>query len=86
MTTLLILVEFLLDYFDFAPSLIASLIGLGTVPVKRALFFNEPIGELAVSYFTSAIWLTFNLSIIHLIITKVGFIYIEAEVLRMGND
>ncbi len=84
--SIVILVDFLLDYFHFAPSLIASLIALGTVSVKRALFFNEPVRELAVSYLTSAVWLTINVSIIHLIITKVGFIYTEAEVLRKGND
>ncbi len=50
------------------------------------MFFKEPIGELAVSYVTSAVILTINICIIHLIITKVGFIYTEAEVLRKGND
>ncbi len=34
----------------------------------------------------ATIWLIINLTILQLIITKVGMIYTEAEVLRKGND
>ena len=82
----LILIDFSLSYFDFAASLIASLLALMTVYVKRAVFFEEPAQELAISCVLSMILLTMNVTIIHLIVTKVGFIYTELEVLRKGND
>ena len=82
----LILLDFLISYFDFAASLVASLLALMAVYVKRAVFFQEPVQELATSCMLSMLLLTMNLTIIHMIITKVGFIYTEVIVLRKGND
>ena len=35
---------------------------------------------------TGMVLLSINLFIMHLIITKVGMIYVEAEILRTGNE
>ena len=41
---------------------------------------------MAVSCMMSIVWQMLKVVLIHLVITKVGMIYIEAEVLREGND
>ena len=49
--------------------------------------FGEPFtGEVVVWCLSSMFWQAFNCWIIHLIITKVGMIFIDAEILRTGND
>ena len=53
---------------------------------RRALLYDEDVGGLVIGYVLSVVWLTVNLIFIHLILTKVGMIYIDAEVLREGND
>ena len=32
------------------------------------------------------VWLAINLLIVHLVITKVGLIFVDAEILRIGNE
>lgn len=88
-TLLLVLniqMDFVLCYFEFAPGLIASLLAIVLTYTKRAVFFEEAIGGLSIDCVISIIWVTMNLVIIHLIISKVGMIYTDAEVLRDGND
>ena len=53
---------------------------------RRALLYDEDVGGLVIGYVLTVVWLTANLIYIHLILTKVGMIYIDAEVLREGND
>ncbi len=86
MISMLIFIDFLLCYFDFAPSLVACLLANMTGFVKRAVFYEEPVEAVMVRCAFSTVWLTINLTILQLIITKVGMIYTEAEVLRKGND
>jgi len=68
------------------PSAIASTLALAPVFAKRAIFHKEPGGELALNFVMAALWQLMNMWFIHLIITKVGMIYIDAEVLREGNN
>ncbi len=53
--------------------------------VKRGVFYEEPAVDLAINCFGTLIWLALTLSFYHLVITKVGMVYIDAEVLREGN-
>ena len=49
--------------------------------------FGEPFtDEVVVWCLTSMAWQAFNCWICHLVITKVGMIFIDAEILRAGND
>ena len=86
MTTLMIIMDFLLCYFEFMPGLIASLFALVLTYFKRAVFFEEPALDLAIDCAIQSVFVSVNLVIIHLIISKVGMIYTDAEVLRQGND
>ena len=67
------------------PSMISGIISLLPLYVKRAVFYEEPTVDLAMSCVSTVLWMIFNMVIVHLVITKVGMIYIDAEVLREGN-
>ena len=78
--------DFWLHYFDFTPGLISGLISLFPLYFKRAVFHQESKLDLAFSCGFTTLWMIVTLIFVHLIITKVGMIYINAEVLREGND
>ena len=77
--------DFSLNYFSFTPSLISSLIALVIFLVNRNIFYGDPSGYLASLGAFYCIWHTFNLLCIHLIITKVGMMYVDTKVLSKGN-
>ena len=55
--------------------------------IGRAIFYNEPIGGTEIfAMLSNMVLLSLNLFVIHLVTTKVGLIYIEAEILRTGNE
>ena len=53
---------------------------------RRALLYEEDVGGLVIGYVITVVWNTVNLIFVLLIGRKVGMIYIDAEVLREGND
>lgn len=61
---------------------------LTLIPVlaKRVIFYNEPIEGKIMSYLMMVLWQSMNMLCIHLVNTKIGMIYIDAEVLREGHD
>ena len=77
--------DYWLHYFYFMPGMISGIVSLLPLYAKRAVFYEEPIGDLAASCVSTVMWMVINMIIIHLVITKVGMIYIDAEVLREGN-
>ena len=50
------------------------------------MFYGDSISDLAIFGVFSILWHVLNLLFIHLVITKVGMLYAETEVLRAGND
>ena len=49
--------------------------------------FGEPItGSVLVQCLMNMAWQSFNLWVCHVCITKVGMIFVEAEILRTGNE
>ena len=49
--------------------------------------YNEPFdGEVIIKCLMNMIWQSLNLLVAHLTITKVGMIFVEAEILREGNE
>ena len=72
--------------FDIVPTLISTSLVIIPVHIRRVVFYHDSIGKMIVSYFLSWSWLMFIVIGVHLVITKVGFIYIEAEALRSGNE
>ena len=77
--------DFLMHYFYFKPSLISGIASLLPLYVKRAVFYEEPTEDIAMSCVGTVIWLALTLMFNHLVISKVGMVYIDAEVLREGN-
>ena len=86
LSSFMIYLNFLLCYFDPVASLITSSLALVPVFVKRAVFHLEPATDLALNFTSVFLWQCMNLWFIHLITTKVGMIYIDADVLREGNN
>ena len=85
-TTLALTLRFILCYFNGFPGIVWANVSIGGVFIKRALIYQEDVGGLVINYVFTACYLTANLIGIHLILTKIGMIYIDAEVLREGND
>ena len=55
--------------------------------IGRVVFYAEPFdGKLIFATISGMFMLSINLLVFHLIITKVGMIYVEAEILRTGNE
>ncbi len=84
-TVFQVLMDFWLHYFEFMPSMLSGIISLLPLFAKRAIFYEEPTGDLAMSCISTVLWMILNMIIVHLVVTKVGMIYIDAEVLREGN-
>jgi len=73
-------------YFDLVPTLIATALSLIPVHVKRVVFYDDSVSSMVISCVIAIIWQLTWILMIHLVITKVGMVYVEAEVLREGND
>ena len=54
--------------------------------VGRVYYHEDPLDEVAFNAILMIPWHTLNMFIIHWIITKIGFLFIDAEMLRLGND
>ena len=72
--------------FDLIPTLISTSLIVIPVHTRRVVFYNDSIGAMVVSGFMTWIWLMSMVVAVHLVVTKVGFTYIEAEALRSGNE
>mmetsp|Transcript_7417 Transcript_7417/g.8969 ORF Transcript_7417/g.8969 Transcript_7417/m.8969 type:complete len:113 (-) Transcript_7417:2337-2675(-) len=76
---------FWLSYFHFWQDLAATNLSLISFYLNR-LYLQADSGTeviLAIAYLP---WHNLNLFIIHTVLTKMGMLYVEAEVLRNGND
>ena len=81
------LISFLLDYFHWWPGLIFTLSQLVIQYGGRALMFGEPFtGEVIFQCVINMGLQAFFVWICHICIVKVGMIFVEAEILRTGNE
>ena len=78
--------DFWLSYFYWWPSLGCSIFALVPLHINRYIFHGDPIGEVAMFFAGTVFWHGLNLLFIHLMISKVGILYAETEVLRGGNE
>ena len=77
---------FWLSYFKWWPSFICSLLVLVPFAIARIVFYGDNAALLSVQLLVYMMWHAMNMLFIHIIITKVGMLYADTEVLRSGND
>ena len=85
-TSMGILLIVFTNHHELVPTLISAVIALIPVFVKRALFFGDKTGGLVIAFLIQLLYVTVNVFIVHLILTKIGLIYVDSVVLRQGKD
>ena len=79
--------DFILSYFHWLPSTIIIMFQMIFVTVGRSIFFNETVDSGVIfELFFNMISLALVCWMGHLCITEVGMIYVEADMLRNGNE
>ena len=82
-----LLMIFILDYFDFYPSIVCIIIvHLSQIASESILYGNEITTSHVISVLGICVLQFLQLFTIHIIITKVGMIFVESEIVRIGND
>lgn len=76
---------FWLSYWNFWTDLILAVVSYIPFYVNRVVFHGNSVGE-AILFTCYIPWHVMNLFIIHWVISMVGMLYVEAEVLRNGNE
>ena len=81
------LINFMCFYFDLWPSILSCLANMVIQYIGRIIFHEEEVnGHSLFTLIASMVMLAFLLWGMHLIMTKVGMIYVYAEILRQGNE
>ena len=80
------LINFMCFYFDLWPSMLSCLANMVIQYIGRIIFHEEEVnGHSLFTLIASMVMLAFLLWGMHLIMTKVGMIYVYAEILRQGS-
>ena len=75
------------DYFEFYPSVVCIIIvHLSQIASESILYGNEITTSLVISVLGVCVLQFLNLFTIHILLTKVGMIFVESEIMRVGND
>ena len=77
---------FWLSYFRFWTDLTCVTLSLIPFFTNRVYLHGDPLDDTLLSAVVLVPWHLFNLYFIHLIITKMGFLFIDAQVQRHGNE
>lgn len=77
---------FVMSYFKFLPSLLAVEVSMLAPYTSRYFFYGTDPWKLALACFLQLFNVAISFTCCHLIITKVGMIFVDAEVLREGNE
>ena len=80
------IVIFCLSYFHFWVALTWSILSFVPMYANRVYLHNDPPGSFIINAILMMLWHILNMFMAHWVITKVGFLYIDAEVLHRGND
>ena len=75
-----------LCYFELIPTLIFSCLTMVPVHVRRVIFYNDPVRDMAASTMISFVNMTANVLFFHLIVSKTGMVFVDREVLKDGID
>lgn len=78
---------FIFDYFDFYPTVLCiTTVQLSQIVSESLLYGNEITASFIIQVLGSCVLQVLALFFIHLMITKVGMIFVETEIVRTGKD
>ena len=80
------ILDFTLFYFHFWRALMFTMLKMVVFNAGRKIFYYETIDETIMECLMNMFFQSLSIWIIHIIITQVGMIFVEAEVLRTGNE
>ena len=81
-----LIMSFTLNYFYWWPTLIYSALAIALWHYNRSLLYEEPLAETMGKAVETTIWFAINVFMIHLVITWVGKLFAESQVLRSDNE
>ena len=77
---------FWLTYFNFWTDLSLAILSLIPVYICQSVYFEQETVPLLINYVLSIPPFMLNLLFVHLVITKLGFLYVDNAVIRSGNE
>ena len=77
---------FWLTYFNFRTDATVAIISLIPVYISQSIFYELETVPLLINFVLMIPSFSVNLLFVHLVITKLGFLYVENAVLRSGNE
>ena len=81
-----LMLSFLLNYFYWWPTLVYSGLASTVWHLNRSFLWEEPLGATMKHAVEITMWFSINVFVIHLIITWVGKLFAESQVLRRANE
>ena len=79
-----VIIQFQLSYFYFLPSLLYAMVGIGVWYYNRMAFYEDE-SLTAIHVVSVALWFVANIVLMHIVLTWVGQLFAESEVLKEGN-
>ena len=78
----------LVFYFDFWPSLLCNTLVLILNPIIRSFVYeeSEEANGIAIVVLLNIFWQGLIFFFAHIVVSKLGFIFVEAEIMRTGNE
>ena len=81
------IMNFALLYFSFWPSVICMLSTQVFQAASETFVYGKDFSdEILIECIFGLLWQLFNMAIIHAIVSFVGMLYVEASILRNGNE
>ena len=77
---------FCLGYFRFWVDLTCSILSFVPMYANRVYLHRDPLGLTILNAVLMMLWHILNMFFAHWVMTKAGFLFIDAEVLHRGND
>ena len=78
----------LVFYFDFWPNLLCNTLVLILIPIVRSFVYeeSEEATGIATAVLLNIFWQGLIFFFCHIVVSKLGFIFVEAEIMREGNE
>ena len=81
------IIIFILFYFEFWSSLLCNCSSQIMLMLVRYYLYNDVIDSGVITWIiVNLLWTCFFCAIIHIVITLVGFTFVKADILRLGNE